>query len=654
MRFRQVHLDFHTSGAIEGVGSAFSKEQFKEGLRAGHVDSITVFSKCHHGWSYHPTKVNERHPGLDFDLLGEQLEACREAGVRAEVYISAGLDEKEAVRHPEWTTRHADETIFWTPDFTRPGFHLLCFNTEYLHLLLKQIEEVMVLYHPEAIFLDICSVHPCHCASCRQQMLQNGLDPADPADAMKQAEAVYVRYCQAVRTAIDKYDPKTAVFHNAGHISRGKRQLADFDTHLELESLPTGGWGYDHFPLSASYVRTLGKEYLGMTGKFHKSWGEFGGFKHPNALRYETALSAAFGAASSIGDQLHPCGEMDMTTYRLIGAAYADLEQKESWCRNSVPVVDIALLSGESVKSGVADQSHSSLSDMGANRILLEGKYLYNVIDTEEDFSKYKLLVLPDSIRLDKALQAKLSAYLAGGGKLLASGESGLWAERDEFALDLGIQYLGRSEYKPDYLETTDLLATNNGIMVMYAQGHLFALVGATKLADRQEPYFNREVSHFCSHQHTPNNRLKAGPGAAITTSAAYIGWNIFEDYADKGSLHLKELAIALIEKLIGEQKTLKVNLPDRGVVTLMQQPAENRLIAHLLFAHTSHRGKDTEVIEDLIPFYNTALSIRMPKKPKRCTLAPQGTEIDFEYTNGIFSCKIEKFICHQMVSIEL
>ena len=59
MRFRQVHLDFHTSENIAGIGSKFSKEQFQKALKAGHVDSITVFSKCHHGWAYHPSKANE-------------------------------------------------------------------------------------------------------------------------------------------------------------------------------------------------------------------------------------------------------------------------------------------------------------------------------------------------------------------------------------------------------------------------------------------------------------------------------------------------------------------------------------------------------------------------------------------------------------------
>ena len=53
-------------------------------------------------------------------------------------------------------------------------------------------------------------------------------------------------------------------------IIKGRRDLATANTHLELESLPTGGWGYDHFPLSARYVQGLGMEFLGMTGKFHQ------------------------------------------------------------------------------------------------------------------------------------------------------------------------------------------------------------------------------------------------------------------------------------------------------------------------------------------------------------------------------------------------
>lgn len=59
---RLVHLDFHTSPEIEGIGARFSKENFQAALKKGHVESITVFAKCHHGLCYYPTKVGRMHP----------------------------------------------------------------------------------------------------------------------------------------------------------------------------------------------------------------------------------------------------------------------------------------------------------------------------------------------------------------------------------------------------------------------------------------------------------------------------------------------------------------------------------------------------------------------------------------------------------------
>src|ERR1044072_4531097 len=101
MRFRQVHLDFHTSEKISRVGEKFNPKQFQEMLKRGHVDSITLFSKCHHGMSYHPTKIGQQHPGLDFDLLSRQIEACQAINVKTPIYLSAGFDEYAARLHPD-------------------------------------------------------------------------------------------------------------------------------------------------------------------------------------------------------------------------------------------------------------------------------------------------------------------------------------------------------------------------------------------------------------------------------------------------------------------------------------------------------------------------------------------------------------------------
>lgn len=430
MNYRQVHLDFHTSEAIEGVGEAFDPAQFREMLKLGHVNSITLFSKCHHGWSYHPTKANRMHPHLNFDLLGAQIKAAHEIGVKTPVYISAGFDEKYARTHREHLVRTANETIVGTPDFMRPGYHKLCLNTPYLDILLEQVREVCENYDADGIFLDIVSVQPCYCPTCMTELEEAGGDPNCREDVMAQAERVYAHYVKRVREMVDSVKPGLPVFHNGGHIRRGRRDLAFSNTHLELESLPTGGWGYDHFPLSAAYARTLGMDFLGMTGKFHTSWGEFGGYKHPNALRYETSLSAATGAKCSVGDQLHPSGRMDPATYSIIGAAYSELEAKEPWLDGYRNLADIAVLGIEALNNYFEEKGLPPVGDdtpdRGCARILLEEHYLFDYIDCEASLEPYRLLILPDSAILDEALAEKLRAYVAGAEKCLqAAGREG-------------------------------------------------------------------------------------------------------------------------------------------------------------------------------------------------------------------------------------
>ena len=102
LRSRQVHLDFHTSELMPAVGSAFDAKQFQKALKLGHVNSITIFAKCHHSWSYYPTKAGMKHPTLKTDLLGRQIAACHEIGVRCPIYVTVGWSANEAEKHPEW------------------------------------------------------------------------------------------------------------------------------------------------------------------------------------------------------------------------------------------------------------------------------------------------------------------------------------------------------------------------------------------------------------------------------------------------------------------------------------------------------------------------------------------------------------------------
>ncbi|ETT56387.1 hypothetical protein C162_01769 [Paenibacillus sp. FSL R7-269] len=662
MRFRQVHLDFHTSEAIPGIGRDFSRAQFQSMLRTGHVDSVTVFSKCHHGWAYHPSEANEMHPELTFDLLGEMIEAAHEIGVRTPVYLSAGLDEKLARRHPEWLIRDAEDRTRWVKDFMTPGYHEFCMNTPYLDILLAQIHEAASRYDADGIFLDIVGCRKCRCQYCVTALRAAGQDPRDEAAVIALGEQTYLNYARRVRETLDAVKPGLPVYHNNGHQQRGRRDLVQVNSHLELESLPTGGWGYDHFPLSARYAQTLGMEFLGMTGKFHTSWGEFGGYKHPNALRFETALSLAHGARCSIGDQLHPSGLMDEATYALIGAAYSEVEAKEEWCSGVTAVADIAVLSLEAAREacpgGQARRGEHNLADAGVVRMLTEGHYLYDIVDTFSDFSAYKVLILPDEVSVWPELADAIESFTAGGGKVLVTGCSGLNLAGDAFALDLGITWLGENPYQPAYFKpyfTPGALLPAS--FVMYGEGQLIELQEGQgeALGHLENPYFNRDVFTFCSHQHTPGAMENNGPGMAQSRGGIYIAWKVFSEYAEAGSLILKELVLHALSRLL-PQPSLRTNLPARGITTLQYQQAEQRYVNHLLYAAPSLKGR-IEVIEDLVPLHDITVSLRLPSPGPvhRVYLAPAMTELPFTFNqDSEITYTLPYLENHQMVVVEL
>ena len=164
LRFRQIHLDFHTSEHIPDVGAEFDPDDFVKTLQAAHVNSITLFAKCHHGWSYYPTKIGAPHPHLSRpDLVGEMVRALKAADIDAPIYISVMWDERNARLHPEWRVMSATNDYHHAlPDDASaarqlsPAWHSLCLNhKEYRGEVLAQAREVLRAYDTPGLFFDI-------------------------------------------------------------------------------------------------------------------------------------------------------------------------------------------------------------------------------------------------------------------------------------------------------------------------------------------------------------------------------------------------------------------------------------------------------------------------------------------------------------------
>ena len=670
-------MDFHTSPAIEGIGTDFDKKEFQDALMEGHVNSMTCFSSCHHGWSYHPTEAGAMHPHLNFDLLRAQIEACREIDVKVPVYLTAGVDNYIAEKHPEWREIDPDGTLSgWVSSPLEAGFKTLCFNSPYLDYLCLKIEEVVRRY-PEAdgIFLDIIMQAACCCPYCMDEMDRNGLDPRDRADRLRNAKAGLKKYYQRTTAAVKGINPDMPVFHNSGNIPMGRRDVFQWFSHQELESLPTGGWGYDHFPLTAKYAAGIGQEYLGMTGKFHTTWGEFGGFKTADALRYECAAMLALGAKCSIGDQLHPTGRMDSSTYRIIGKAYKEVEEKEPWCGDVKNIADIGLLSCVANKERLSDlwdpDNRDLPGDVGASRVLLEGHYLFDVIDDESDFNPYKVLILPDEIKVDSFLKEKLEDFLDEGGKLLMSGDSGLDAAGSP-VFDIGGEVQGLSPYSPDFIlpEKPWRSPDIDTPLVMYVKSRRLKVLDGQCLGHIYDPYFNRSYDHFCSHQHAPAKPEHSGFSCGVRKgNVMYLPHKVFSLYRSYGVVAHRMFIENVLRGLLDQNIRIRTNLPSTARLFVQRQEKESRTVIHLLYGNTVNRGggmdlvggvggdgfspRTVEVIEELIPLRNVELSYRS-HKPSKIFLEPQHEELeDSHWSEGDLHLKIDSFSCHQMIVVE-
>jgi hypothetical protein len=618
LRFRQVHLDFHTSELIENIGADFDPDEFIRVLKDARVNSITCFSRCHHGMIYHDTKFPAHHPHLKRNLLAEQIEACHKADIRVPIYSSVGFDEYSAHHHPEWREISPEGNSPYRGPLGA-NWYKLCLNQElYIQYLIAQTEEILETLPTDGLFYDIIAQADCCCEACLTGMVSEGLNPENPAHRKEYGRQVVYRFCSRMTEAIRRLDSKCTIFYNAGHIGPIMRGHLSPYSHLEMESLPSGGWGYDHFPLTVRYARRLGLDYLAMTGKFLKSWADFGGFKTEAGLEYDCYTGLAYGAKLSIGDQLHPSGKISPMTYDLIGHVFKEVEAKEPWCREVKAQVDIAVITPEAYKHDT-DRVHPSSA--GVLRILQEGHHQFDVVDEKDALEDYKVIVLPDVIPISDALRARLDAFVKNGGGVLSSFESAFG----------GVTIEGEAVYSPDYVIPDTRLGAPVTEYVMYERAKVVkAPAEAEILGQTKNPYFNRTWQHFCSHFQTPYGFEDGGPAIIRDGRTIYFAHPIFEMYCKHAPRAYKQMVLGALAMLLDEP-LVKTEAPSTARISVNRQDKDGRSVVHFLQYIPERRAEGYDVIDDVIPLYNVSLSLRADYRISKAYLAPSNESLPIE-----------------------
>ncbi|MFH1573478.1 MAG: hypothetical protein ABIG68_05810, partial [Acidobacteriota bacterium] len=301
-----LFFDFHTMPANPDVGSGFDMDAITDWFAACGADFIVFPARCNLGTAYYPTKLGIPHPALKRDLFGDLAAACHAKGIAISAYINVGLSHEEAYRRRDWTVLRADGRMYGEP-FNDSFCRQMCYNTGYADHAIGMAREVVECYGVEGLFLDCFHTQPCIGVECMEKMKAEGVDWGDAEQLNDFNYRKILRMGRRLSDAVREVDPELLLYFNG--IDYGAQ--AEFGSYLELECLPQGGWGYELLPMVSRYMRTLGKPILNMTGRFQKSWGDFGGVRTQPSVEYDCIYGIANGVPPTIGDHFHPRGDLN-------------------------------------------------------------------------------------------------------------------------------------------------------------------------------------------------------------------------------------------------------------------------------------------------------------------------------------------------------
>jgi hypothetical protein len=345
-------------------------------------------------------------------------------------------------------------------------------------------------------------------------MREAGVRPDEEQSVLRFAEEKLKGFLDRLSEVVRTKVPQATIFYN-GTVNPRMAETLPYQTHFEIESLPTssGIWGYLHYPVMARQARTYGVDFLGMTGRFHKAWADFGGLKTHDQLDYECGTVVGAGGGISIGDQLHPRGVLDPAVYRLLEHSFARVERLEPFLKGAKPTAEVAILSGYEPSSRGSIPTNTHVADVeGAAQLFLEAAIQFDIIDSWHDsFEDYAALLLPDGMSVNDDLRANLESYMSAGGKLILGGTAALARETGEFDIKgVPVVYEGQAPTVPGYLRLDETLAGETELAtdydyVFYNRAHLVRpLEGARAHGELRRALFDRTWEHFTSHAQAP------------------------------------------------------------------------------------------------------------------------------------------------------
>ena len=655
--------------------------------------------------AFYPTKVpfHYRSPYLGAgDMFGELTRACKAMDIRvlARVDPHAGHADMLAAR-PDWIAHNADGTPKRHP--TDPTLYLTCPNGPVTFEWMPQVlKEIVGGYPVDGIFGNrwAGSAGICHCAVCTREFKQASgfavpASLANPQDAVVRA---YLGWDDAKRYAQLKL-------------------WSDTVSAINPQAFFTPGtWGRLDPKRLRQTIRSIYADRQGRSGN-EPAWLNGRSAKEAYCLMQDRPVSGIF----AVGETSTPYRFMDsaqanpeiaaylhdgmahgfrpwMTKFKAevfdkrwvptIEKAYAWHAEHEAYFRNTDNLARVAMVQSTQTSTYYQPQTSTAAASTpldaqslhgggaidavnGFYQALVESRIPFNFADERqlepEFIGRYKVLVLANVAALSNAQCARIRAFVAAGGAIVATQETSLYDEWGKRRANFGLADL----FGCDFAGTVDY-RVQNSYMTVHGPGPL-----TMGFDDTPRIMGGTRQVHVTPH---------AGMGrAALTLVPSYPDLPMEKVYTDvrqtdipmvyarsvgKGRVvyfpadidrtfwecssgdHLAVLRNA-VQWAAGEAQPMAVSGP--GFVDVSYWRQRGSVAAHLvnLTNPMAMRG----YMREALPAgpYEVTLQLPVGAPPvKRVRLLEGGTPAEARQAGDILTVQVPRIIVHEVVAVDL
>lgn len=485
--YRRMLVDMHIPDWDPGFLASYDAKAMADLYETANLTSVMLYCNSHVGLCNWPTKVGKMHEGLGGrDIVGELVSELDARGIATCAYISVVFDNWAVETNPDWRQRVGNG--FDAQDVVRYGF--ACMNhPDYRQYARDLITEVLTAYRFDAVFYDMCFWPlQCQCQHCLAKFrAEAGFDAApDVIDwtgphwaAWQAARERWADELVAdISSLARQVSPGIATTHN---LAPG---LGDYSI-----AQPLAGSRHDTFIAGDLYGDRY--EQLFVTKlSLHLSEtrpAEFMTSRCVNLLDHvrikrEGEMLVAASAATAMGsgflfiDAIDPQGTANPHVFERVGRIFSKTAPFEALLGGQ-PVEDVALYFSVDSQMDFNDNGASindarrsgelyphGVSIQGASRALQRAHIPYGAITRKQlgELDRWKVVVLPNVLRMDDEELAAMRAYVAGGGRLYASRWTSLvdtaGARRADFGLaeEFGASIAGEEDGRMVYVRPVD------------------------------------------------------------------------------------------------------------------------------------------------------------------------------------------------------